>query len=389
MKRSAARRTAIVGAGICGLAHAMVAARQGDHVTVFERSAVSSGASVRNFGTIWPIGQAPGRMLDRALHSRTVWMELAHAAGFWLRPCGSLHLAYQADELAVLEEFAVDSRARGYRCQMIGPARVLELAPCVRDQGLLGGLWSETELAIDPREAIQRITRWLSAFMGVRFEFASPVREVGEAELVTAVGERHAFDRCVVCCGDDLESLFPRLLSERDLTRCKLQMLRTGPQPSGWRLGPHLAGGLTLRHYPSFAHCPGLDALKARIAAENGCYDAWGIHVLVAQNGLGELIIGDSHHYGSAFDFGQQAEIDELILDYLGRMLDIPRPAIQQRWSGTYAKRTSSDDVLVLRPTPEVSLVTGLGGAGMTIAFGLAEEVLGTEVAARIPSLST
>jgi glycine/D-amino acid oxidase-like deaminating enzyme len=43
---------AIVGAGICGLAHALAAARLGKRVVVVDREAHANGASIRNFGFI-------------------------------------------------------------------------------------------------------------------------------------------------------------------------------------------------------------------------------------------------------------------------------------------------------------------------------------------------
>ena len=104
---------AIVGAGIVGLAHALAAAKRGLKVAVFERNSYAVGASIRNFGMIWPIGQPAGLLLDRALKSRQIWTEVAAAARIAIDPCGSLHLAYRSDEMAVLQEF-VDTRDAHY-----------------------------------------------------------------------------------------------------------------------------------------------------------------------------------------------------------------------------------------------------------------------------------
>ena len=73
-------RIAIVGGGILGLAHAYAAATRGHSVLLFERGGRASGASIRNFGMIWPIGQPAGAMHALALRSRQLWLEVLGAA---------------------------------------------------------------------------------------------------------------------------------------------------------------------------------------------------------------------------------------------------------------------------------------------------------------------
>ena len=94
----------VIGAGIVGLATARALSLKGYDVTVIERSAKAVGASVRNFGMVWPIGQPDGLLYNRALRSKQIWKEIADSIGLWYDEVGSLHLAHHADEWQVLQE---------------------------------------------------------------------------------------------------------------------------------------------------------------------------------------------------------------------------------------------------------------------------------------------
>src|SRR5689334_1680177 len=63
---------AVIGGGICGLAHALAGVRRGLRVVVIERDARANGASIRNFGFVTVTGQQRGQCWQRAMRSRQV-----------------------------------------------------------------------------------------------------------------------------------------------------------------------------------------------------------------------------------------------------------------------------------------------------------------------------
>src|ERR1700750_1459945 len=101
----------VIGAGIVGLATARALALRGYRVTVFERNEQAVGASIRNFGMIWPIGQATGPLFERAMLSQNIWKELCTEADIWHNEVGSMHLAYHDDELQVIAEYVEANQA--------------------------------------------------------------------------------------------------------------------------------------------------------------------------------------------------------------------------------------------------------------------------------------
>ena len=365
---------AVIGAGILGLAHAYAAARAGKSVVVFDRSPRARGASVRNFGMIWPIGQPHGRMHQMALRSRTIWQELLDAARLPYKPEGSFHVVYHADEAAVVQEFVEHAPSLGYDCAWMTRDAVLARTEALQPQGLLGALWSPTELTVDPRQIIATLPDFLAERYSVRFEWSTVVHSIALPVVEAGNKQWHA-EQVVICSGEDFETLYPEEYAASGLTRCKLQMLRTVAQPSGWNLGPSLASGLTLRHYASFEVCSTLPAFRKRVAQEMPAYDRWGIHALVSQTVDGALTLGDSHEYGLAVDIFNKDEIDRLILDYTYGFLRAPNLEIAERWYGVYAKHP--DKPLVrMTPADGVCIAASPGGSGMTLSFGMAEETM-------------
>ncbi len=348
-----------------GLAHAYAAAKRGKRVVLFERNAAAQGASMRNFGMIWPIGQPHGEMHAMALRSQQLWVEVLEQTRLPYFETGSLHVVYRDDEAEVAREFSEIGPALGYDCQWLCPREVLDRSAAVKPDGLRGALWSPTELTVDPRRTIPVLPSFLAAQLGVELRFG----------CIETCAETWMAECAIVCTGDDFETLYADLFACSGLTRVKLQMLRTRPQPEGWRLGPALAAGLTLRFYRAFEVCVSLAALKRRIAAETPEYDAWGIHGLVSQTADGELTLGDSHEYGRSVDVFNKEEIDTLMLGYLNTFLQAPTLEISQRWHGVYCKHPEKS-YLSIGPAEGVRIVTGVGGSGMTLSFGLAEQTM-------------
>jgi D-hydroxyproline dehydrogenase subunit beta len=368
------QKIGIVGAGIVGLAHAWSASERGHDVEVFERESRAAGASIRNFGMVWPIGQ-PEETRPIAMASRERWLQLSRHAGIWAIPCGSIHLAHRDDEWDVLNEFVElhQHTDLGKHIRALEPEACFRLSQAIVAERFQGGLYSDMELCVNPRMAIRALPAWLHKTHGVQFHFDQAVIDIGTGWMRTAEKKHDGFDRIVVCSGHDFESLFPDAFRDSGIRKCKLQMMRTQSQADGWRLGPHLASGLTLRHYPSFKDCNSLQRVIDRVALESPELDQFGIHVMASQNDQGHVVLGDSHEYGADIEPFDSVEIDNLILRELQKIIRLPSWQIESRWNGIYSK-CSNGIAFENEPESSVHIMTGLGGNGMTLSFGLAEK---------------
>jgi FAD dependent oxidoreductase TIGR03364 len=369
MKNSSA---IVIGAGIVGLATARALAIRGYKVTVFERNERAVGASIRNFGMIWPIGQQTGPLFERAMLSRSIYKEICTEARIWHNEVGSLHLAYHDDELRVMAEYAEANQA--YRdCALLTPSQTLKKSEAVNLNGLKGALWSGEEMIVESRVAVGEIAKYLAEKYDVEFNWNTAINRVEHPIVISGTRTWEA-DEIFVCSGADFETLYPELFSATNITKCKLQMLRLAAQPDGWRIGPSLCGGLSMTHYPGFQVAPSLPQLKKRYEEQYAEYLHWGIHVMVSQNGGGELTIGDSHEYGLVHDPFDKAFINNLITGYLQTFANFKDWKLMQSWHGIYPKMMNGETELITEAEPGVTVINGLGGNGMTLSFGLCEQ---------------
>lgn len=365
---------AIVGGGIVGLATALAAGKRGKKVALFEKNSSAIGATIRNFGMIWPIGQDSGTNLETAILSRAIWMDLASKANFWLRPNGSLHLACHPLEKQVIEEFIATSDDALYNIEWLDKNRTLEIGKGINPSSLLGALYSKTECLVNPREAVKSISAFLEETYEIDFFYETFIQNVEEGTVNSKDGSWEA-EHIFLCSGADFKYLFPSAYEQLPLKVCKLQMLKTAAQPANWKLGPSLCGGLTLRHYKAFEKCTSLPELDRHFDGIDRRFKDFGIHVMVSQNNHGELIIGDSHEYGGDILPFDKEEIYTLIFQYLQSYFQPSKLNISERWHGIYEKSVHGYPYVFEEIEKSVFAVNGFGGAGMTLAFGAMEQL--------------
>lgn len=359
----------IVGAGILGLSHAYAAARRGLRVKVFERSATPLGASVRNFGQALVTGQPPGIMLDLARDSRELWAHWAQHAGFELKRNGSFLFARTEAEEHLLEAFCLGrAPAHGYRAELLrGPAL----------QALYGGRFGHHRAALHglddqqvySREALPSLIDYLRRELGVEFHFSTLVRDVEPGRLHSTAGVFHG-KQILVCSGHDYQTLLAEAIATLAPQVCRLQMLRARPLDD-LDLQHALLTGLSCVHYGAFADLPEAAAVQAQILRDSPHLHRHGIHLLISPTPHGELIIGDSHDYGSDASPFNAEQVDDWMIELAEDTLGC-KVQVVERWQGVYGARGATP-FSHLQVAPGLSVALMQTGVGMSVGPAMAE----------------
>lgn len=360
---------AIVGAGIIGLAHAYIAAKSGKRVVLIERDTRANGASIRNFGFITVTGQARETVWPLARRARDVWAEVAAPAGIPIEHRGLLLTARYAESVSVLEAFMATEMAEECALLTANQLRALHPQVCARDNAMT--LWSPHELRVESRNAIPALTHWLADHWGVTFLTATAALNVAPPVITTSRGAVHA-EACIVCPGDDFNTLFPDAIAAHQPTRCILTMLRLADP--GFKLPAGIMSDLGLARYEGYAALPEAAALRARLERDHARHLAHGVHLIIVQSADGSLVVGDSHHYDATPAPFAAAETEALILNEFRAATGLTPPPVIERWTGVYS--SAAKPYFVAAPADAVRLVMVTSGAGASMSFGLAEQVI-------------
>ena len=362
---------AVVGSGNLGLAHAYAAVKRGLKVAVFERTGTPLGASVRNFGMGLVTGQPPGIMLDLARESRALWLHLAARANFSAREAGTLLFARSEAEHDVLLEFmTVRARQYDYRASLLEGDKLSALYSG-RFSHHRSALHGTEDLQLYSREAMPALVAYLHS-QGVHFRFNTLVHGTADGRLSTTAGEFRA-ERVVVCSGHDYLTLFADRLQPLNLKQCRLQMLRLKTKEAV-PLTHAVLTGLSCTHYGAFSDLPTARAVHAEIEAKAPLLNKHGIHLLVSPTPYQELIVGDSHHYGTDSPPFNSEEVDELLIGLVEHTL-AARVQVIERWQGVYGSK-GPGPFSALAIDDHTSVVLMHTGIGMSVGLGLGERVV-------------
>jgi FAD dependent oxidoreductase TIGR03364 len=378
------QRVVIVGGGVLGTMHAVMARRRGFSVVHLEREPEARGASVRNFGLVWVSGRRAGPELTLALRARELWEEIAASApGTGFRPAGSLTLATREAELRVLGEAAELPDAKQRDFELLDPGGVRAVNPALRGE-FLGGLYCGADAIVEPRVTLPALRAMLAStglastglantgLAGPGYEWL-PGREAVEVAAHGVRDQRGRWyhgDLVVLCTGANFTGVAgPHLAATaHHLRRVRLQMMQTAPFPEA--LTTSVADGDSLRYYPAY-DVPSLPLLgpQTPVAAASRA------QLLLVQRADGGLTIGDTHSYDEPFAF----DVDEEPYDHLRAraeaLLGRPLPRVLRRWAGVYSEVTGTSSLYHRSVVaPGVVLVTGPGGRGMTCSPAIAEE---------------
>jgi len=366
----AGQRVVVVGGGVFGTMHAYFALALGADVVHLERDLVPAGASVRNFGLVWVSGRAEGRETDLALRSRHLWESIGQdVPDIRFRANGSFTLLTSDEEVEVARRALARPSASQRGFDLMNRAEVLMRNPVVKGN-FLAGLFCERDAAVESRVALSALRHAMIASGRYTYHAGRELVGLRDGAAIDHRGVAHAGDRVFICVGAYLSGFARELFESEPVRSVRLQMAET--EPLADTLTTSIANGDSFRYYPQFR----TDALDV-LPAQEPTASHYAIQLLMQQRCHGGLTIGDTHEGDRPGVFDAPDRPMDIIVGAARQLLGPAMPRIERRWTGVYHQMdpARSEEVYLRRDVARgVTVVTGAGGRGMTLAPAIAEE---------------
>jgi D-hydroxyproline dehydrogenase subunit beta len=345
----------VIGAGIVGAACAHALSRDGLRVLILESEFAGSGTTAAAMGHVVVMDDSEAQFALTA-GSRGLWEELAPelSPGCEDEACGTLWLAADEEEMAVVREKEASHRRRGVRVEVLDGPELSEAEPNLRP-GLAGALRVPDDRVIYPPGA----ARWLvdrARGLGARLREGATVEAIGPRR-VTCGGEAIDTDVVVNAAGGDAARLTP-----------------------GLPIQPRKGHLVITDRYPGFCRheLVELGYLKSAhtLGAESVAFN-------VQPRATGQLLVGSSREF-----VGRDASINRRVRDRMLRRAVSFLPAL----AGLAALRTwvgfrpaTPDKLPLIGAWPDVPglwIAAGHEGLGVTTALATAR-LLADQIAGR------
>ena len=368
----------VVGGGILGTFHAYHALQKNLKVALIERNSVPQGATVRNFGQVVPSGMDI-KWQNFGKESLHIYKELQAKTDLTVRQNGSVYIASNDEEIQLIEELHQTNKNNEYDSVLLSKSECIQKFDGLRSDYCKGGLFFPQEISVDSGEMIVKLHQYLKNQEKLDIFYNTTVVEASEnnglCNVITSNGQKISATKIIICGGHEFKTLFPEVFNESDLEVSKLQMLQTKPQGI-YSLPGNILTGLSIRRYESFSECSSFKSIKEK-EDKNSFEKKFGIHILFKQALDGSVIIGDSHEYADAknaddLGYDLNMEIDEFMIKEAKKIIDLPTYEIQKRWFGVYSQ-CKTKDIFEHTISPNIHIITGIGGKGMTGSGGFSK----------------
>ncbi len=365
-------KAVVVGGGIIGTMHAVLAIEAGHEVVHIERDSRPLSASIRNFGLIWVSGRAAGAELEIALRARRLWEVIGSRAAIGFRAQTSLTIAQSEAEFNLMLAAAAmpDAPARGFR--VLDRAQVQAHEPVLQGK-FLGALECTQDAAVEPNLLLGGLRDYLARHdrytWRPNFEVVDFYHDETGNHVTDLTGHKVSGDLLVICPGSAQQGFLSEFLEGAPLRRVHLQMGATVPFAAN--LGHSIADADSMRYYPAFK-----DLALDTLAPQDPIAAQFKMQLLLVPRLDRSFTIGDTHEYEEPFSH----EILEAPYDHLRSVISAifgaPTPAIERRWSGNYSQFVGDGIYYRRELAPGAVVVTGGGGRGNTISPAIAEETI-------------